>query len=35
MKKKEEIICVGATPYKIVNQPRIGGGYVNLETEKP
>ena len=28
MKKKEEFIRVGTTLYKIVNQPRIGCGYV-------
>ncbi len=32
MKKKEEIICVGTTLYKIVNQLRIGGGYVKRGT---
>ena len=28
MKKKEEIICVSTTLYKIVNQSRIDGGYM-------
>ena len=28
MEKKEEFIRVGTTLYKIVNQPRIDGGYV-------
>ena len=28
MKKQEEIICVGTTLYKIVNQSRIDGGYM-------
>ena len=28
MKKKEEIIRVGTTLYKIVNQSRIDGGYM-------
>lgn len=28
MKKKEEIICVGTTLYRIVNQSRIDGGYM-------
>ena len=28
MDKKEEFIRVGTTLYKIVNQPRIDGGYV-------
>ena len=40
MEKKEGFIRVGTTLYKIVNQPRIGGGYVRfshrlLGTEKP
>lgn len=26
--KKKEIICVGTTLYKIVNQSRIDGGYM-------
>lgn len=26
--KKKEIICVGSTLYKIVNQSRIDGGYM-------
>ena len=28
MEKKEEFIRVGTTLYKIVDQPRIDGGYV-------
>ena len=28
MKKKEEIICVGTTLYRIVIQSRIAGGYM-------
>ena len=28
MTEKEEFIRVGTTLYKIVNQPRIDGGYV-------
>ena len=32
MKKKEEIICVGTTLYKIVCQFCIGGGYVKRGT---
>ena len=32
MEKKEEFICVDTTFYKIVNQPRIGGGYVKRGT---
>lgn len=32
MKKKEGFIRVSTTLYKIVNQPRIGGGYVKRGT---
>lgn len=32
MKKKEEIIRVGTTLYKIVNQSRIDGGYMKRGT---
>lgn len=28
MEKKEEFICIVTTLYKIVNQPRIDGGYM-------